>query len=230
MSSPRQVLITGVSKGLGRVMALRLASLGHHIDGCSRSPEALASLGQELGGKHHFKALDVSDSQQVDVWAKEILAAGRVPDLVLNNAAMITRKAPLWEIPEDEFSRLIDVNIKGVANVIRSFLPAMVERRRGTVVNFSSGWGHTTAPLVAPYCASKFAIEGLTQAFAQELPEGMAAIPFSPGIIHTEMLDTAFGEEAATFPTPEAWAEDAIPYILGLGAADNGQSRRLPGH
>ena len=129
-----------------------------------------------------------------------------------------------------EFSQLVDVNIKGVAHVIQAFVPAMVARRRGVIINFSSGWGQSTAPNVAPYCASKFAIEGLTQAMAQELPDGMAAIPLSPGIIHTEMLDTAFGDGASAYATPDAWVKDAVPYILSLGPDDNGQSRRVPGH
>lgn len=236
MSASRNILITGVSKGLGRIMALRLASLGHRIDGCGRSRDTLDELSEELaehptaGKGHHLRAVDVSDEAQVQAWADEVLAAGRIPDLVLNNAAVITRRAPLWEISAQDFSNIIDINIKGVANVIRSFVPAMVERQSGVVINFSSGWGHSTAPHVAPYCATKFAIEGLTQAMAQELPEGMAAIPLSPGIIHTEMLDTAMGTDAESFPSPEAWVDDAVPYILSLGVADNGRSRRVPGH
>ena len=230
MSASRQILITGVSKGLGRILALRFASLGHRIDGCGRSQGALDELAVALGDGHCLRAVDVSDEAQVKAWAEDVLAAGRVPDLVLNNAAVITRRAPLWEISGEDFSRLIDINIKGVVNVIRCFVPAMVARRRGVVINFSSGWGHSTAPHVAPYCASKFAIEGLTRAMAEELPPGMAAIPLSPGIIHTEMLDVAMGEAAESFPSPEAWVDDAVPYILGLGVADNGQSRRIPGH
>src|SRR6185295_7668060 len=94
--------------------------------------------------------------------------------------------APLWRVPVEEFDQVIDVNIKGVANVIRAFLPAMIERGNGVVVNFSSGWGRSTAADVAPYCATKWAIEGLTQALAQELPKGMAAVPVNPGIIDTD--------------------------------------------
>lgn len=230
--SPSQlhILLTGVSKGLGRAMAVELASLGHTLDGCSRSAGALQDLAAELGDGHHFRAVDVADAAQVDAWARDVLAAGRVPDLILNNAALINRKAPLWELSAAEFSQLVDVNIKGVVHVIQAFVPAMVQRRRGVVINFSSGWGQTTAPHVAPYCASKFAIEGLTQAMAQELPDGMAAIPLSPGIIHTDMLDVAFGDDAASFPDADTWVKDAVPYILGLGPADNGQSRRVNGH
>ena len=101
--------------------------------------------------------------------------------------------APLWEVPGEEFDKLVDINIKGVARVIRAFVPAMVKRGSGVIVNFSSGWGRSTSPEVAPYCATKYAIEGLTLALAQELPHGMAAVPLNPGIIDTDMLRASFG-------------------------------------
>ncbi|MCG8455238.1 MAG: SDR family NAD(P)-dependent oxidoreductase, partial [Holophagales bacterium] len=85
-----------------------------------------------------------------------------------------------------------------------------------------------SAPDVGPYCATKFAIEGLTGSLAQELPDGLAAIPLSPGIIHTEMLDTAFGDGASAHWTPEQWIDVAAPFILALGPADNGKSLRIP--
>src|SRR4029079_16144380 len=94
--------------------------------------------------------------------------------------------APLWAVPREEFDRLIHVNIKGIANVIRHLVPAMIGRGSGVIVNISSGWGRSTAAEVAPYCASKWAVEGLTRALAQELPAGMAAVPLNPGISDTE--------------------------------------------
>src|SRR5439155_1596989 len=101
---------------------------------------------------------------------------------LLNNAALINRNAALWDVSADELQRVIDVNIAGVANCIRHFVPAMLPRKSGVIVNFSSGWGRSTAAEVAPYCATKWAIEGMTQALSQELPSGMAAIPLNPGI------------------------------------------------
>src|SRR5205807_5285973 len=124
-----------------------------------------------------------------------------------NNAALINPNAPLWEVPAEEFSDVIDVNIKGVANMIRHFVPAMIERGSGVIVNFSSGWGRSTSPKVATYCATKWAIEGLTQALSQELPAGMAAIPLNPGIINTDMLQSSFGSSASAYPTAEEWAK-----------------------
>ncbi len=221
---PRLVLITGVSRGLGRAMAEGFIARGHRVRGCGRDPEAIAELNRILAPEHRFAVVDVADEAAVASWAASVLEEAGPPDLLLNNAAVINRNAPLWRVPADEFDRLVDVNIKGVANVIRHFVPAMVERGTGVIVNFSSGWGRETDPEVAPYCASKWAMEGLSKALAQELPKGMAAIPLSPGIIDTDMLRACFGGDAAMYPGPEEWAKTAVPYLLGLGPADNGRS------
>lgn len=223
-----RVLITGATRGLGRAMTRQLISLGHTVLGCGRSPEHVARLQQETGTPHDFAVVDVADDVQVEPWARRLLERHGPPDLLLNNAAVINAPAPLWRVPREEFDRLVDVNIKGVANVLRHFLPAMVERQRGVVVNFSSGWGRGTAPEVAPYCASKWAIEGLTQALAQELPAGMAAVALNPGIIDTDMLRVAFGDSAGSYPDPEAWAARAVPFLLGLGARHNGEALTAP--
>lgn len=113
-------------------------------------------------------------------------------------------------------SYLIDVNIKGTANVIRHVVPVMMKRKQGIIVNLSSGWGRSTSPEVAPYCASKWAIEGLTQSLAQELPSGIATIALNPGIIHTQMLDICFGDEAQYYTPINQWVEKAVPFLLKL--------------
>jgi NAD(P)-dependent dehydrogenase (short-subunit alcohol dehydrogenase family) len=224
----RVVLITGVTKGLGKAMAARFAELGHRVIGCGRQVQAIESLRSQWPSPHRFDAVDVASDDHVAQWAKQVLSEVGPPDLLLNNAAVINRNAALWEVPVAEFDAVIDVNIKGVTNVIRHFVPAMVTRRRGVIVNFSSGWGRSTAAEVAPYCATKWAIEGLTQALAQELPDGMAAVPLNPGIINTEMLQSCFGHSAARFPTPERWAEVAVPFLLQISAKDNGEPLSVP--
>ena len=220
----RVIVVTGVSRGLGMAMADGFIDRGHTVWGCARSADAISKLAKRWGAPHSFRVIDVSDDASVGEWAAERLASGAVPDLLVNNAALINTSANLWEVPSEEFSQVIDVNIKGVVNTIRHFLPAMLERRKGVIVNFSSGWGRSTAPEVAPYCATKFAIEGLTQALAQELPRGMAAVPLSPGIINTDMLQSCFGSAADGHESPEEWARGAVPFILKLGSRHNGQS------
>jgi len=228
MSNSRIVLITGVTRGLGGAMARGFAELGHTVIGCGRSAEGIAQIRKALGTRHRFNVLDVSSDVRVKNWASQVLEAYGPPDLLINNAAIINHNSPLWKVPAEEFSALIDVNIKGVANVLRHFLPAMVARKSGVIVNFSSGWGRETDAGVAPYCASKWAIEGLTQSLAKELPDGMAAIPLNPGIIDTDMLRSCFGGAAGSYPSAEEWAEVAVPFLLKLRASDNGRPLTVP--
>lgn len=224
----RHVVVTGVSRGLGRAMVDALIAAGHTVSGCARDPDAVARLSSRYGEPHHFSVVDVSQLEQVAAWAKQVLGRQGAPDLLLNSAAVINRNAPLWEVPPTEFDRVIDINIKGVYYVARAFLPAMVARRQGVIVNFSSGWGRSTSSDVAPYCATKWAIEGLTQSLAAELPRGMAAVPLNPGIIHTDMLVSCFGAMAGQYPTPAAWAKTAVPFLLNLGPRDNGKPLSAP--
>lgn len=223
----KTVVITGVSKGLGLAMTEQFIKQQHTVIGCARSPQVIERL-QQFGSPHNFSVVDVSKEQQVKDWADNLLNKYDKPDLLLNNAALINQLAPLWQISAEEFDRLIDVNIKGVANVIRHFVPAMIQNKKGIIVNFSSGWGRSTSPHVAPYCASKWAIEGLTRSLAQELPTGMAAIPLNPGIIHTDMLDICFGEEAASYTSIQSWVKKPVPFLLQLRPQDNGMPLTVP--
>lgn len=225
---PKIIVITGVSRGLGKALTEKFIQLGHTVIGCARSGEAVEELNQKYGSPHNFTALDVTDEAQVMNWAQLILSEYESPDLLINNAAIINNLAPLWEISSEDFSRLIDVNIKGVANVIRHFVPAMIKKGSGVIVNLSSGWGRSTSPQVSSYCASKWAIEGLTQSLAQELPPGMAAIPLNPGIIHTDMLEICYGEDAASYTAIKDWVENAVPFLLELNSAHNGMPLTVP--
>jgi NAD(P)-dependent dehydrogenase (short-subunit alcohol dehydrogenase family) len=227
--SARTIVITGVTRGLGRAMTEEFVRQGHTVAGCGRSRAEIDKLRQQFGQPHSFSVVDVTSEEQVSGWARQVLRSHGPADFLLNNAAIINRNAPLWKVEPAEFSEVIDVNIKGVANVIRHFLPAMIERGHGIIVNFSSGWGRSTDAEVAPYCATKWAIEGLTQALAQELPRGLAAVPLNPGVIDTAMLRSCFGESAGGFPRPDEWARSAVPYILKLTAKENGRPLTVSG-
>jgi NAD(P)-dependent dehydrogenase (short-subunit alcohol dehydrogenase family) len=228
-NSNKTILITGVSRGCGRALAEEFIRLGHSVIGCGRSEKEIAALQKQFPAPNDFSVVNVADDDAVAAWAKKVLAAHSAPDLLLNNAALINRNAPLWEVPAREFSDVIDVNLKGTVNVIRHFVPAMIRRGRGVIVNFSSGWGRSTDAEVAPYCATKWAIEGLTQSLAQELPPGLAAVPLNPGIINTDMLRSCFGGGAASYPSPAGWAKIAAPYLLKIGPAENGRPATVPG-
>ncbi len=225
----RRVLITGTSRGLGLAMAEGIAAAGHTVFGCSRNTNSVAELRSSFPAPHDFQQVDVSNDQAVQEWAQHVMSQGGPPDLLINNAATINANAPLWEVPLEEFESVIDVGVKGAFHVIRHFVPTMVAHGKGVIVNFSSGWGRSTSADVAPYCASKWAIEGMTRALADELPQSMAAIPLNPGIINTEMLQSCFGEQAASFPDATTWGRTAVPFLLSLSPEDNGKPLTVPG-
>jgi NAD(P)-dependent dehydrogenase (short-subunit alcohol dehydrogenase family) len=220
---PKRVVITGVTRGLGRALAERFARSGHTVVGCGRTASQIEAIRHDLGPPHDFAVLDVTSDPEVKAWAERLLSSFGAPDLLLNNAAVINRNATLWELSASEFDHVVDINIKGIVNVLRHFIPAMIERGSGVVVNFSSEWGRSTSPEVAPYCATKWAVEGLTRALAQELPRGISAVPLNPGIIDTEMLRSCFGSGAGHYPDAREWARTAVPFLLGLGVKDNGK-------
>jgi NAD(P)-dependent dehydrogenase (short-subunit alcohol dehydrogenase family) len=222
-NTPRLIVITGVTKGLGLAMAAKFVELGHTVLGCGRSRDVVETLRRSHRPPHDFAAVDLAIESQVEPWAARLLSTHGAPDLLINNAGVINKNSPLWQVPAEEFDRVFDVNVKGVANVIRHFVPAMIAKKSGLVINFSSGWGRTVAKDVAPYCASKWAIEGLTMALAEELPRGMGAIPLNPGIIDTDMLRSCFGGTASRYPSPAKWAEKAVPFILALNSRDSGK-------
>ena len=226
---PKTIVITGVSKGLGQVMTEKFIGLGHTVIGCATNETAIADLEAKYPHPHNFTVVDIAQEDQVKAWAEKTLTGVETPDLIINNAGAIHELNPLWSITGDVFDRVIDINIKGVANVIRHFVPAMVEINKGVIINFSAGWGRYTSPNAAPYCASKWAIEGLTKAFAQELPDGMATVSLWPGTIKTDTLDVIYGEQKASrYITPESWSTIAIPFILAIGASDNGKALAIP--
>src|SRR5438552_2665225 len=119
-----KVLITGVTRGLGRAMAEEFARLGHTVLGCGRSKREIEELQKHLARPHDFAVVDVAADDGVRNWAERVLKRHGTPDLLLNNAAVINRNARLWEVSAAEFSQVMDVNVKGTVNVIRHFVPA----------------------------------------------------------------------------------------------------------
>lgn len=220
-------VVTGATRGLGRALALGLAERGVRLAVCGRDRPRLERLAGELGPDHSVERVDVT-GPRVAAWAGRVVEGMGPPDLLVSNAGVIHRPAPLWELDPEETARVLAVNVVGVHRVAAAFLPAMIRRGSGVVVHMSSGWGRSTAPRMGAYCASKWAVEGLTGALAAELPAGLAAVALDPGVIRTAMLETSFGEAAAAHPGPEAWARRAVPFLLGLGPGDNGASLSVP--
>ncbi|HDR3342982.1 TPA: SDR family oxidoreductase [Bacillus cereus] len=225
----KSVIITGVTQGLGRAMVDRFHELGWNIYGCGRSKDKIEELKKQYSKIHDFQVIDVSDSQQVNNWANYILNTHTAPDMIINNASIVNQNAQLWKITAQEFENVMNVNVNGVVNVIRTFVPVMVARKEGIIINMSSSWGREGEAELAPYCASKFAIEGITKSMALELPHGMAVVALDPGgSISTPMLKSCAPQYINESPTPETWSHKAIEYILNITIDKNGDSLTCP--
>src|SRR6266568_188020 len=104
----RIVVITGVTRGLGRAMVDEFAGLGHTVLGCGRSKKEIERLHRKFARPHDFYTVDIASDDEVKSWASLVLSAHGVPDLLLNNAGVINKNAPLWEITAREFSQVMD--------------------------------------------------------------------------------------------------------------------------
>ena len=228
MSDSRTIYLTGVSRGLGQALANLLMENGHVVIGCARNEAVINRMRKVHGSPHRFSVVDVTDQAAVEAWIDESFVDDQSSSLLVNNAALINRNAMLWEVPPEEFEQLMNVNIRGTYHCIRSVVPRMMKAGGGGIINVSSTWGRTTSAEVAPYCASKFAIEGLTSALAQELPPPLFAVAINPGIINTEMLQSCFGSAATGYPSPQEWAQTAMPFLLSLTRRNNGDSLQVP--
>jgi NAD(P)-dependent dehydrogenase (short-subunit alcohol dehydrogenase family) len=223
----KKIVVTGATRGLGRALVEGFVRNGNQVFGCGRSATAVKALQKDFPD-HIFESVDVTDFHKVNAWAESVISQFGAPDILINNAGIINSNREIWELEIEEVKQVFDVNILGVFHCIKAFVPAMVERKNGIILNLSSGWGRSTSPDVAPYCASKWAIEGLSKAMAQELPRGMACIPLNPGVINTDMLQSCFGASAGGYPGTQTWARQAVPFILSISPRDNGQSLTVP--
>ena len=218
------VVITGCSRGLGRAMAIEFSSRNWRVSGCARSAGALDRLSKEVDANSLFVPVDVTEPSSVESFANKVEEKFGPPDLLVNNAGLINQNAPLTQISPEEFASVLAVNLGGIHNMIRSFVPMMERSGNGIIANFSSYWGQSTASEVGPYCATKWGVEGLTRSLSQELPAGMAAVAFNPGVINTDMLRSTFGEQASEYPSPQEWAIEAVNRLENLSATDNGKT------
>ena len=127
----RVIAITGVSRGLGRALVRRWVAAGHTVAGCSRSGSALEIMQREHPPPQRFEVVDIADQSDVARWARGVLDSVGVPNLLVNNAGLINKNAALWDVPPEEFQRVINVNVIGAYHVIRHFLPAMATQWSG---------------------------------------------------------------------------------------------------
>lgn len=224
----KTIVITGCTRGIGRALTEKFSKLGHRVIGCGRNDLLVDELRHNPGPAEDFSIVNVLKPTQVKNWAEDVIQRHGTPDILINNAGVAHSSVPFWKIEPDDFDLTIDINVKGTANVVRAFLPAMLKSGKGIIINMSSGLGRFATSDFAGYTASKHAIEGLSKGIAKDLPNGIACIPLQPGMINTDMLQDHLGLETASKEVgPFDWAEYAAPYILKLGPEHNGESLRI---
>ncbi len=182
MKHGKVFLITGASRGIGRALADEVASRGHIVYGSSRSwSESEPAL------TFHPVRMDVTDDASVRAAVQEVLEAEQRIDVLVNNAG-VSHCGPVEETSLDAGRDLMETNYFGVVRAIQAVLPHMRKQGFGTIVNVGSVGGKIAIPFQPHYCASKFAIEGLTETLWQELQGfGIRVLLIEPADVRTEI-------------------------------------------
>jgi NAD(P)-dependent dehydrogenase (short-subunit alcohol dehydrogenase family) len=186
MISRKTLFITGVSSGFGSALAQEALAAGHRVIGTVRSESALQAFEALSPDSVHGVILDVTDFDRIDSVIAEVEASHGPVDVLVNNAGY-GHEGILEESPLDEMRHQFDVNVFGAVAVTKAFLPYFRKRRAGHILNITSMGGTITMPGIAYYCASKFALEGISDTLSKELrPFNIFVTAVAPGSFRTD--------------------------------------------
>jgi len=187
--SAKIALVTGGNRGIGKAIALRLAALGADVAICGRDSATLLATADQLrasGVRVHSQAADVTRSADVSALVRQTESALGPISILVNNAGMGLFGA-VHEKTEAEWDTLINTNLKSMFLVSRAVIPGMIERKSGDIINISSQAGKSTFAGGGIYCASKWAVQGLSGCMAEDLrAHGIRVSTVSPGSVFTE--------------------------------------------
>jgi NAD(P)-dependent dehydrogenase (short-subunit alcohol dehydrogenase family) len=233
--SGKVVVITGAGSGIGRSTALLFGKLGakvHVTDLNGDTAGATRAQIEAAGGTATASALDTTDPQAIDQLAERVYAEDRGVDVLHNNAG-IGHAGDTAETTIEDWQRVIGVNLLGVAYGVQAFVPRMLgQGRPATIVNTASMAGLVPTPRMAPYCASKFGVVGMSEALNAELaPQGIHVSAICPGIINTAIVGTATmrGELTARQQTAVEFYEKrgSSPDVVAEAVVDAVRKRKL---
>jgi NAD(P)-dependent dehydrogenase (short-subunit alcohol dehydrogenase family) len=195
-------VVTGAATGIGRAIAMRLAGAGARIVVADRdlpNAEVVASqLPAAAEGDHFAIFVDVADGRSVQTAAKSAMERASKIEILVNNAGIAGLTAPLWEQPEDDWDRVVAVNLKGTFHWCRAVIGPMRQRQYGRIVNIASIAGKEGNPNMTAYSASKAAVIGFTKSFAKEVAkEGICVNAISPAVVQTNILNQVTAEQIA---------------------------------
>jgi len=190
--SGQVAVVTGAGTGIGRAVALALARAGAQVVAVDLQPdtgEETVTLARACGSEACFVQADVSDASQVANYVDTALKLwGRI-DVLMNNAGWQGDICALIDYSDDQFDRVMAVNVRGIYLGMKHTLPVMIRQRRGAIVNTGSLASYTGTRMLAPYTASKHAVLGLTRAAALEVArDGVRINAVCPGPVDTSML------------------------------------------
>jgi NAD(P)-dependent dehydrogenase (short-subunit alcohol dehydrogenase family) len=195
-TADKAVLITGVSSGIGQELARYLCGKGYRVFGSVRSADAATELGKQLGERFHGLVFDVTDRTALDAARRRVEKAleGRSLAALVNNAGLALF-GPLQLIDDDEFERLMQVNLFGVRNTINTFLPLLGRGSdAGKIINMSSLSGIFNTPMNGAYCVSKHALESLGEIYRREFYQyGIDVVSIRPGPIQSRIWEKNIG-------------------------------------
>ncbi len=194
-------LVTGASSGIGEACARRLAAEGVDLALWARREDRLARLASDLSREHgvsvHLRAVDVRDREAVADAAAALLSQVGPPQILINNAGLAAGLSLIQEGDFQDWDRMVDTNVKGLLNVTRFVLPAMIEAGPGHVINIGSTAGHLVYPKGNVYNATKFAVKALTEAMNVDLAgTDVRASSIDPGFVETEFSAVRFHGDA----------------------------------
>ena len=216
------IVITGVTSGIGKALAIQFTKQGYTVAGCGRNEESLTNLSKQFDEtKNLFNKVDVSDYNQVEKWAKQVCETLGSPRLLINNAAIMVNKNIL-DCSFKEFDMQIQNNVSSQFYVIKSFMPFM--KKNDSMKSFIACMGSANfaqyEPNMAGYITGKFAIEGLVRTLACEIPKHIGICCMWPGGIGTPMNLKAMGKDlydSLNFMTPDEFASlETIEWFLKL--------------
>jgi NAD(P)-dependent dehydrogenase (short-subunit alcohol dehydrogenase family) len=216
----RHIVITGASRGIGKGAAMACAAAGARLTICARRQEALEPVAAATGAVGG--ALDVRDEAAVETWLEAGVRHHGPIDALINNAAIIGPISPVSDYPLTMWREVMDINVAGPLVVTRKCLPRMA--RHSLVLFLTSYLGRHALPGFGAYCASKFAVEGLTRLFAEEHRErGLVSVAVDPGMVQTDMLAVALqGGDVSEHPTPERAGAAFVRLLTSLDSEHTG--------
>ena len=191
MTEKSVAVVTGASRGIGRAIALELAGWGNLVvinyNGSAEKAEEVKKEIEQAGGEAVLMQCDVSRYADCEAFIKQIIREYGRLDILVNNAG-ITRDGLTMQMKEEDFDRVLEVNLKGTFHTIRFAARQMIKQKHGRIINMASVVGIHGNGGQANYSASKAGIIGLTKSVAQELaPRGITVNAVAPGFIETEM-------------------------------------------